>query len=283
MFRDSIWLAGVTVALAFSSSADARQAYLNEISVEQGDSQQPIDELWSAMEYQVEAVWQDLRADIDKERTHYFTPTGPADPQWAKDGVDIAALLAQAPGGAAANVLYGEDREGSVVHVLDAAALKQLTSGLRPLVERDFAKADGDAFATLLALTPAHLLVSREAVEKTGNGFCPSSPLPAPADQMMLYRDPQLPFDGNSEKDGQVEGKAFSTWTALSRTETPRVCWTYVQVAPGEYESRSFDTAGRPLAHMDKATQRLRIVPLSKLKGMLTAKMQPLPDSASAR
>lgn len=283
MFRDSIWLAGVAVALGFSSGADARQTHLNDISAANDIYRQPIDERWSAMEEQADAVWEELRGDIDKERAYYFAPTGSADAQWAERGVDIARLLAQAPGGAAVNVLYGEDGERPIVHALDAAALDQLTSGLRPLVKRDFAKGDGQAFATLLALTPSHLLVSQEAVEKVGNGFCPSSSLPAPADQMTLYRDAQLPFDDGSENDGQVESAAFSTWTVLSRVETSRVCWTYIEVAPGEYESRSFDAAGRPLAHMDKVTKRLRIVPLSELRKILTSKAQSLQHSASAQ
>lgn len=283
MFRDSVWVAGAVLALGFSSVADARQAHLNEISAGHDIYRQPIDELWSAMEEQADTIWLELRSDVGKERAHYFAPTGSADPQWAERGVDITRLLANAPGGAAANVLYSEDEEGPIVHALDAAALDQLTSGLRPLANRDFAKSDGQAFATLLALTPSHMLVSREAVEQVGNGFCPSSSLPAPADQMTLYRDAQLPFDHGSAADSEIESAAFSTWTVLSRVDTSRVCWTYVEVAPGEYESRSFDTAGRPLAHMDMVTKRLRIVPLSRLTGLLRAKAQSLQHSVSAQ
>src|SRR3546814_5631063 len=73
-----------------------------------------------------------------------------------------------------------------------------------------------------------------------------------------------------------VEETAFSIWTAFSRTTTPRVCWTYREVAPGIYESRSFDPEGRPLAHLDKGTKRMRIVPLSDLRAMLTAHAEPL-------
>src|SRR3546814_5038725 len=71
-----------------------------------------------------------------------------------------------------------------------------------------------------------------------------------------------MPFDADSDRDALVEETAFSTWTAVSRTTTPRVCWTYREVAPGIYESRSFDPEGRPLAHLDKGTKRMRIVPL---------------------
>src|SRR3546814_840517 len=79
--------------------------------------------------------------------------------------------------------------------------------------------------------------------------------------------------------------RSFSIWTAVSRTTTPRVCWTYREVAPGIYESRSFDPEGRPLAHLDKGTKRMRIVPLSDLRAMLTAHAEPLTlqGSASAR
>src|SRR3546814_20516466 len=117
---------------------------------------------------------------------------------------------------------------------------------------------EGPAFVSLLAVTPAHLLVSQEAWKRVGNGFCPRSSQPAPADRIALYRDAQMPFDADSDRDALVEETAFSTWTAVSRTTTPRVCWTYREVAPGIYESRSFDTAGRPLAHLDKGTKRRR-------------------------
>src|SRR3546814_13479658 len=77
--------------------------------------------------------------------------------------------------------------------------------------------------------------------------------------RMALYRDAQMPFDADSDRDALVEETAFSSWTAVSRTTTPRVCWTYREVAPGIYESRSFDPEGRPLAHLDKGTKRMRI------------------------
>src|SRR3546814_17373049 len=78
-----------------------------------------------------------------------------------------------------------------------------------------------------------------------------------------MYRDAQMPFDADSDRDALVEETAFSTWTAVSRTTTPRVCWTYREVDPGIYESRRFDPEGRPLAHLDKGTKRKRIVPLA--------------------
>src|SRR3546814_3208841 len=104
---------------------------------------------------------------------------------------------------------------------------------------------EGPAFVSLLAVTPAHLLVSQEAWKRVGNGFCPRSSQPAPADRIALYRDAQMPFDADSDRDALVEETAFSTWTAVSRTTTPRVCWTYREVAPGIYESRSFDPEGK--------------------------------------
>src|SRR3546814_7973366 len=98
---------------------------------------------------------------------------------------------------------------------------------------------EGPAFVSLLAVTPAHLLVSQEAWKRVGNGFCPRSSQPAPADRIALYRDAQMPFDADSDRDALVEETAFSTWTAVSRTTTPRVCWTYREVAPRSEEHTS--------------------------------------------
>src|SRR3546814_13744986 len=88
---------------------------------------------------------------------------------------------------------------------------------------------------------------------------------------MALDRYAQMPFDADSDRDALVEETAFSIWTAVSRTTTPRVCWTYREVAPGIYESRSFDPEGRPFAHLDKGTKRMRNVPFSAFRAMLNA------------
>lgn len=285
MLRESILLATTALGLLAGNVAQARQSDLNELPAAGLQMASPLDAVWSAMEVQADSVWSDLKPEIDKERSRLFAPTGPADRDWAKHGVDMAALLAKAPGGAAANVLYNDSPEGPSIHALDASVLQRLASEWRPLADRGFAKADGMRFATALAVTPAHLLVSQEAVEALGNGFCPASGASAPADQMTLYRDAKQPYDETSEQDGAVEGAAFSTWTALSRTETPRLCWIYVEVAPGLYESRTYDREGRPLGHMDRGTRQLHIVPVADLRSMLTARVQPVPpvqESASA-
>lgn len=240
------------------------------------DNASALEALWSAMEAQADDLWEELRPEIEKERAHHFAPTGPADARWAEGGVDMASLLKRAPGGAASNVLYSDDGEGPLVHALDGAILEQLELGWARVAARDFANADGPVFVSLLAVTPAHLLVSREAMEPVGKGFCPKSRVPAPADHMALHRDAGLPFRDGSKEDGTVEGAAFSNWTVLSRTPTPRLCWIYVEVASGWYESRSFDLQGRPLGHMDRGTKRLRIAPLSELRAMLTAKARPI-------
>lgn len=241
-----------------------------------------LDRLWSSMESRVETVWDALQPEMEKQRKMAFAPTGPADSHWAEHGVDMEELLARAPGGAAANVLYSEDVDGPVIYVHDAAVLAELTKEWRQIAARDFAQMEGPAFVSLLAVTPAHLLVSQEAWKRVGNGFCPRSSQPAPADRMALYRDAQMPFDADSDRDALVEETAFSIWTAVSRTTTPRVCWTYREVALGIYESRSFDPEGRPLAHLDKGTKRMRIVPLSDLRAMLTAHAEPLTLQGSA-
>src|SRR3546814_2082299 len=72
-------------------------------------------------------------------------------------------LLARAPGGAAANVLYSEDVDGPVIYVHDTAVLAELTKEWRQIAARNFAQMEGPAFVSLLAVTPAHLLVSQEA------------------------------------------------------------------------------------------------------------------------
>src|SRR3546814_8361905 len=92
-------------------------------------------------------------------------------------------LLARAPGGAAANVLYSEDVDGPVIYVHDTAVLAELTKEWRQIAARNFAQMEGPAFVSLLAVTPAHLLVSQEAWKRVGNGFCPRSSQPAPADR----------------------------------------------------------------------------------------------------
>src|SRR3546814_2248003 len=103
--------------------------------------------------------------------------------------------LARAPGVAAANCLYSEDVAGPVIYVHDTAVLAELTKEGRQIAARNFAQMEGPAFVSLLAVTPAHLLVSQEAWKRVGNGFCPRSSRPAPADRMALYRDAQTPFD----------------------------------------------------------------------------------------
>lgn len=285
--RKSVLSIGLALALLASGSAAAKQGDLGSLEIPvSADEGSSLDLLWSAMEMQADSFWSELRPEIESQRAHYFAPTGSPDSQWTKAGVDMAALLARAPGGAAGNVLYSDDPDGPVLHALDAAVVKHLPAAWQQVAVRDFAVGDGPAFVSLLAVTPAHLLVSREATVRVGTGYCPKSEEPAPADHMAIYRDMAAPFDDASERDGMVEGAAFSTWTALSRTQTPRVCWTYVEVAPGLYESRSFDAEGRPLGHMDEGTKQLRIVPIADLRDMLTAKAQPLDlrqDSASAR
>lgn len=284
--RKSVLSIGLALALFAGGPASAKQGDLSSLAVAATDDGSALDRLWSGMEVQVDSLWSELRPEIEKQRAHYFAPTGSPDSHWAEAGVDMAALLARAPGGVAGNVLYSDDPDGPVIHVLDAAVLERLTSGWQRVVARDFVASEGASFVSLLAVTPAHLLVSREAMEPVGKGYCPKSNEPAPADHMALYRDMAMPFDDASERDGMLEGAAFSTWTALSRTQTPRVCWTYVEVAPGVYESRSFDADGRPLGHMDEGTKQLRIVPVADLRAMLTAKAQPIDlpqDSASIR
>lgn len=285
--RKSVLSIGLAFALFAGGAASARQGDLTSLAAAaMANDDSALDLLWSVMEVRVDSLWSELRPEMEKQRAHYFAPTGLPDGRWAERGVDMAAMLARAPGGAAENVLYSDDQDGPVIHVLDAAILERLTSGWQKVAARDFVGAQGPAFASLLAVTPAHLLVSQEATEQVGKGYCPKSNAPAPADHMALYRDMAAPFDDASERDGMLEGAAFATWTALSRTETPRVCWTYVEVAPGLYESRSFDAEGRPLGHMDAGTKRMRIVPVGDLRAMLTAKAQPLnlpQDSASVR
>lgn len=278
---------GFSISLMASGAASARQGDLDSLALSTAAGEATaLDTLWSGMEVQADSFWEELAPEIEKQRAYSFAPTGPADRHWAERGVDMAALLARAPGGAAANVLYSDDTDGPFIHALDAAVVAGLGIGWRRVAERHFVPPGGPAFVSLLAITPAHLLVSQEAWEQVGHGYCPTSKAPAPADQITLYRDSRLPFNAQSDRDGEVEGMAFSVWTALSRTQTPRVCWMYVEVAPGLYESRSFDAEGRPLGHMDEATKRLRIVPVADLRAMLTAKAAPVGrprNSASAQ
>src|SRR3546814_19314880 len=83
---------------------------------------------------------------------------------------------------------------------------------------------EGPAFVSLLAVTPAHLLVSQEAWKRVGDGFCPRSPQQAPADRIALYRDAQMPFDADSDRDALVEETAFRSEERRVGKEGVRVC-----------------------------------------------------------
>lgn len=280
-----MFIAGLVGALGLAAMADARTGELDSLSIHPAEPVTPA-MLWTGMEAEVDSIWNELAPEMERQRAHYFTPTGPADRHWAERGVDMEALLNQAGGGAGgANMLYGDDADGPMLQALSADAAAELAKEWALLAERRFAVGEGAAFINMLAITPAHLLVSQEAWEKTGKGFCPKSQTPAPADHMAVYRDSRIPFDAASDPDGRREGTAFSVWTALSRAPTPRVCWIYVEIAPGIYQTRSFDTEGRPLGHMDEGASRMRIVPVADLRATLTARMdlRKGQDSASAR
>lgn len=282
MALKKILLTAIGLALASAGIAQARTAGLDSLALESPAPPAPSPAMvWAGMEAEVDSVWSELAPEIETQRAYYFAPTGPADRDWASKGVDMAALLAARPGGAAANVLYSDDAEGPVLQAFAGPAASDLEGEWTGLAERRFADGDGTAFVSMLALTSAHLLVSREAWAPAGKGYCPASKQAAPADHMAVYRDPEVPFDSS----GEQEGMAFSIWTALSRAAAPRVCWIYVEVAPGVFETRSFDLQGRPLGRMDEGTKRLRIVPLADLRAMLTARLQPQKrqDSAHAQ
>src|SRR3546814_2414643 len=92
-----------------------------------------LDRLWSRMDSRVEAVWDSLQPEMEKQRKLAFAPTGTDDSHWAEHGLDMEELLARAPGGAAANVLYSEDVEGQVIYVHDNAVLAGLTKEWRQI------------------------------------------------------------------------------------------------------------------------------------------------------
>lgn len=279
-----MFAAGLAMSLGLASVANARTGELESLAIEPVEKMTP-EMLWAGMEAEVDTLWGELAPEVEKQRNYYFAPTGPADRQWADRGVDLGALLARSPGGDTANVLYSDEPEGPVVQALNAEGVAGLANAWAVVAERRFASRGGAVFVNMLAITPAHLLVSEEAWERVGNGYCPKSQTPAPADHIAVYRDSLVPFDAASDLSDRSEGAAFSMWTALSRTPTPRICWIYVEVSPGRYETRSFDAEGRPLGHMDENTRRLRIVPVVDLRTMLTARMEPRksPDSASAQ
>ena len=137
--RKSVLSIGLALALLAGGSVSAKQGDIESLTVAAGeDNGSALDLLWSGMEVQVESFWSELRPEIESQRAHYFAPTGSPDSDWADAGVDMAALLARAPGGAAGNVLYSDDPDGPVLHVLDAAALKHFSdySGLPEKVVR---------------------------------------------------------------------------------------------------------------------------------------------------
>src|SRR3546814_20061608 len=134
-----------------------------------------LDRLWSSMDSRVEAVWDSLQPEMEKQRQLAFAPTGHADSHWAEHGLDMEALLARAPGGAAANVLYSEDVDGPVMYVYDTAVLAELTKEWRQMAARTFVPLEGPAIDSLVACTPAHLPGSQAAGNRVGNGFSPGS------------------------------------------------------------------------------------------------------------
>src|SRR3546814_3012001 len=44
-----------------------------------------LDRLWSSMDSRVEAVWDSLQPEMEKQRKLAFAPTGPADSHWRSE------------------------------------------------------------------------------------------------------------------------------------------------------------------------------------------------------
>src|SRR3546814_13739288 len=54
-----------------------------------------LDRLWSSMDSRVEAVWDSLQPEMEKQRKLAFAPTGPADSHWAEHGLDMEELRSE--------------------------------------------------------------------------------------------------------------------------------------------------------------------------------------------
>src|SRR3546814_19902985 len=76
-----------------------------------------LDRLWSSMDSRVEAVWDSLQPEMEKQRTLAFAQPGPADSNWPEHGIDMGDLPARAPGGDRQRVVSGKRGAVSVVPV----------------------------------------------------------------------------------------------------------------------------------------------------------------------
>jgi len=231
-------------------------------------------ELWNVMRSAMADSLVEWGNSLEPEMKAAFKPTGPAEKNWSKEGLDIDAYLESLPGKTSGNALL---TLGSVPSLeFRGPVPASIMAGWETVYKGSQSLGPTESLVgEFVALGPRHVLfVGTSAVEKVDAAFCMPEPIENPMDHFQIYRDTQHPLDRSSEKDIEVEVEALMMSYMLSIAPVPVICMIFHKDPEGLIEQSVYDEAGRPIGHMSDANDVAMIVQQFDLRSQLTSKAE---------
>lgn len=200
---------------------------------------------------------------LDKAFTEMMRP-GPVDTNWNTGGVDLHALVAAAPGGAARNYILTIDKDGArtvtISGVTDPAGL--VPANWAPGIRAESKILEGKpADLTFGHLDGQSYFVGTQARQQVGAAYCSVGGMVG-----ALYTDPNSPTKSEIPKDF-VEAM-FAVM--VKRFEKQRMCWRYDRDGD-DYRVSHFLDGGQSLPALDAAGYRARIIGAAPIDQLLSA------------
>lgn len=189
---------------------------------------------------------------------------GPVQAGWDKGGVDLGALVAATPGGAAKNYVLSIDSDGARTITIIGGG-----SNLARIVPPDWQavtsigtapSAGGGDDLSIGKIGSAHYFAGTASQRRVGDSFCAEPPTNG-----VLYKDPNKT---ESELPDAMVQAMFEM--VVKRFDATTFCWRHDRDGEG-YRIRYFLPDGRTLPGLDAMQERLSIVPAASLPELLDA------------
>lgn len=169
---------------------------------------------------------------------------------WQDQGVNLRALIAARPGGAAAQMFEGTAPFGPYRIYPGDAPVASLIPAQWVLVGSIGERGEGGAIQVEIArISPKVIMIERIGLEELGNATCRLH------GHALFYADPAVPA---SEMDLMALMMGLRTLPEIHRQA---LCAVSEERAPGAYGTRYFDRSGRRLPQLDTQSVTLTITP----------------------
>jgi hypothetical protein len=212
----------------------------------------------SPEQLQVEQAIQEI---MDAAMAKMFEP-GPVQAGWNKGGVDIYKVVEARSGGAAANLLLVEDKDGEVsVRMVRGRDLGGVVpKDWKPILRAGSAQQPSESDVLEIAhLDGPFYFAGWEGHRRNGDAFCTDGKMGG-----ELYET------SDKTNEGDIPRELIPTFfhATVKRMESQVVCWRYDRDGDG-YKVSYFLEDGRTLPQVNEHNERVTIVPAGPVSALL--------------